>query len=145
MKIGSDKKKSDNVANLKGEDPSNPLLVIKMSNSDIMSCWRAIKKILELEIPANAADAAFLMETMSDMAKIHNPKIEKSDTKQINRQIYYKKAVAVWHCLNICVSNENIIPPEALSQCCAIQTNFAQVLDATTDNGIVQEEGLDLA
>jgi hypothetical protein len=92
-------------------------LKLNLSNDDLLTSWRCIKKVLDKDIPENSSDIGLLMETMGDLAKqFENLKsaqhLEEDFKESIEFFISKDKAVAMWHCFNIVL--ENSLHPDPL-------------------------------
>ena len=87
--------------------------------------WKCVAEVVARGLPSSQADAAFLMETMSDLAKQHQPNNEKSYFIDLPPN----KSSAVWRCMGICLEEKFFKPPYIQGLIAGGMQQFAEVLD----------------
>ena len=65
------------------------------------ACWKAVKRVIENDIPETPSDEALLMELLSDIARQ-----DKETKKEFKLKLKKKQIVPLWHCLNIILQNK---------------------------------------
>ena len=92
-------KKKHTMENTDTEDIS--IKCFKLTRAHLLSCWKAVKRVLENDIVTSNEERSLLLELISDIAK------QDKDTKrEFIMKIKPKQIVPLWHCLRIYIDNE---------------------------------------
>lgn len=74
---------------------------IKVNRHEVIGAWKCCQQIIKLEIPANPADVALIMECMTSLSNQYREKTN----KEYKIRLEEKMLKPIWHCLNIFLSN----------------------------------------
>ena len=81
---------------------NKPAICLTTRRHVAKSGYTAIKIMINNEVPSTAAETAFLMETMSDVAVM----LDDGTEDKVELDLTYDKAVALWHCCNVTLVND---------------------------------------
>lgn len=73
----------------------------EVERQHLHACWKAVKKVIENDIPETPSEQALLMELLSDIAAQ-----DKDTNKEFKLKLKKKQIVPIWHCLNIVLQNQ---------------------------------------
>lgn len=95
----------------------------QVNTREVMTMWNACISVLNAEIP-QGADVGLLFETISTLAEAH-----KKTDKHYLLTMPVEKFKAVWHSLNICISN-GFLPNENMTiQALDLMSKLAPAID----------------
>lgn len=78
------------------------MIKIQTKKHLVKSGYSAVMIVINNKIPTTSSDISFLMELMSDLAKA----IDAAKDNVVSLEMNYNKAAAVWHAMNVSVTND---------------------------------------
>ena len=98
---------------------------IEVYRTHLHLIWFSLKFAIDKGFPANPQDEAFLLETMTDVAKQ-----DKNTSDAFKMRLSWQKWYGVWNCLNMMIQNQFITEMTKITATSQTMLLIAQALDA---------------